>query len=248
MNSKKIGSKLKGFTLIELIVVMAIIAVLAGILSILISGFQRDARMEADNNKAQMVYTGMQNQLIQCEIKQDRSLIDAGAHYSPSVGSSEEIKYVELYFEMGEGKLGDAVNVKSLYDGGTVAIRSAERNHATTGKWYNELEKAILSFVDDSFDGGVAVYIDYENFVVDSVIYIESAFFEADLSNYSTSIAPFMADKFNGYADFCTWGDTTKVFRMLDSMDKQKECIKYKGMYFGAYPMISDYPVDKKPA
>ncbi len=246
MNSKKIGSKLKGFTLMELVVVMAIIAALAGISSMLITGFQMNARMETNNNKAQMVYTGMQNQLIQCEIKQDRSLIDAGAHYSPMVGSGEEMKYVELYFEMGEGKLGDAINVKSLYDGGTVAIRSAERNHATTGKWYSELEKALLSFVDSSFDGGVAIYIDYENFVVDSVIYIESAFFEADLSNYSTSIAPFMAN-FNGYVDFHHWSDSTKSFRMIESMEKQKEFIKYKGIYFGAYPMVNDYPDGKKP-
>ncbi|MBQ3162223.1 MAG: type II secretion system protein [Oscillospiraceae bacterium] len=246
MNSKILGSKVKGFTLIEMIVVMAIIAVLAGISSIIITGFQRDARMETNDNKAHMVYTGMQNQVIQCEIKQDQSLFHSGKYVASPV--EDKIVYTEVYFQMEAAKVSDNIAVASRYDGSaaTPIVAYAERGDADTGEWFTKLENAILSFIDPTFEGACAVYIDYENYTVDSVIYVENAFFNASLSDY-TSIQPFMS-KFDNYADEHYWTDANKKFRILNTGADQLDLIEMEGIYCGAYPVADDYPASSSPS
>lgn len=79
MDIKNNGSaykRIKGFTLVELIVVIAIISVLAGILNIAAQNYIRNARLETLNDRAQMVYMAFQDMLIDCEIKQDLSMFD----------------------------------------------------------------------------------------------------------------------------------------------------------------------------
>ena len=67
---KSSAKSLKGFTVIELLIVIAILAILAGMISIVTSGLVRDARLESARTSAQEAYTGIQNALIQMEIKQ----------------------------------------------------------------------------------------------------------------------------------------------------------------------------------
>lgn len=251
MNSTKFGSKVKGFTLLELIIVMAIIAILAGISSTLIQGFQRDARLETGNNKAQMLHTGIQNLLIQCEIKQDRSLFDADAlGDKPSNASYEAdpMVYAELYFRIADGKIDDEIYLVSKYKTEATKRNYAERNSSNAKKkaWFDDLEKAILSVADASLEGFCAVYIDYEDYVVDSAICIEPAFSSnVDLTNISTSsngIGELM-NQINPYAYYTTnTGETNtdKEYRMLTSYDAQRTCVKQKGIYFGAYPTVMD--------
>lgn len=62
--------------MIEMLIVLAIIAVLAGIMSLAVSGFVRDARIETANNNAQMVYMAFQDIIMDCEIKQDNSIFE----------------------------------------------------------------------------------------------------------------------------------------------------------------------------
>ena len=228
MNSKKLGSGVKGFTLIEMIVVMLIISILAAMLSLVIGGFQRNARIEANNNKAQMVFTGFQNQLMKCEINQDRSLFDAGACFASNPTKDNAMENVEVHFKMSEGKINDKIHVEVTYDSGDADVYATPTSNED---FYNKLKEAIESFIDPSFEGFCAVYINYEDYVVDSVICVEPAFApNADIET-SYDIDQYMA-QFDVYAPYNDEG----TYRMLESIEKQEECIKYTGIYFGAYP------------
>lgn len=249
MNSTKFGSKVKGFTLVEMIVVIAIIGILAGMLSLFISGFQRDARIESNNNKAQMLHTGFQNLLIQQEINQDRSLFDAdaiGATPSNAAYEADQMVYNEIYFRMADGKLDDVVHVISIY-----ATEAPKRNYAqrntVNADWFDDLEKAILSVVDNTFEGVCAVYIDYEDYAVESAICFElgGAASDADLKVYTTGgngIGQLM-HTINPYAPYTVEANETntdKQCRKLTSLDAQKTAVKRDGIYFGAYPTAMD--------
>ncbi|MBQ8787726.1 MAG: prepilin-type N-terminal cleavage/methylation domain-containing protein [Oscillospiraceae bacterium] len=245
MNSKMFGSKVKGFTLIEMLIVIAIIGIIAGMASILIQGFQRDSRLETDNNKAQMLHTGFQNMVIKCEIKQDRELFDVDAHKVDASGepdpsyADKDMIYAQVHFSMKDGKIGDTINVISTYKDVPNSLSQAiMRNNSVTKKWYAELEKEILSNMDATFEGGMSVFIDYENYTVDSAIYVENQFFNVDLSD-ADSITAFY-ESLKTYVQNKYVSNANKSFRILISNNKQKECVKYTGIYLGAYPTIME--------
>lgn len=110
MNFKNSDRKhLKGFTLVELIVVIAIITILAGIISVSVFGMQRDARIESNNYKAQMVFSAFQDVLIDCEIKQDLSMFDV-REYDGAYG---DIRGAVIFFRISDTSQTGAKNVNS---------------------------------------------------------------------------------------------------------------------------------------
>lgn len=246
MDFKRTGSKVKGFTLVELIVVIAIIGVLSGIISMAISAYMRDARIETNNNKAQMIYTGFQNILIQCEINQDDEVFDVGRYNSTVIDS--DINYVQVYFEMEQAKLGDNVMLAVNYANGSVNNMPV-KNVSTdaTYQGYKVIENAITSYLDNSFEGFAAVYIDYTNFQVDSVIYYEPNAFKGNLAgNYTTDVAAVMANLAT-YADYYKYSSSTYSFRMLNSFADQKKYYENVGPHLGAYPMADSYGKNDAP-
>lgn len=68
-NSEKRRSSLKGFTLIELVIVIAIIAILMSMISLAITGFTNDAKRETADEQARMVSQSFQSLLTEYEIR-----------------------------------------------------------------------------------------------------------------------------------------------------------------------------------
>ena len=233
MNSKKVGLKLKGFTLIEMLVVITIIAVLAGIVAMTISGYQRDARIETNNNKAQMVYSGFQNILIQSEIKQDDSIFDVNA-IQASPASYNKLTYAKVTFNMDNGEFGNSVNIISFYDnasGKKVTDTLSKTDTGSKKELYDEMKKNVLSFIDSSFEGKCDVYIDYENYTVDSVCYFEK---ESDYTAANIATLKAFGWDSSAYAN-------GKTFASISSMSDHKNVYKYNSVCYGVYPYMNNF-------
>ena len=70
------NTRVKGFTLIELIIVIAIIGILAGILAPTMSTYYMKSRIKSANANAKMVYNAAQT-AVQKYISRDRTALDA---------------------------------------------------------------------------------------------------------------------------------------------------------------------------
>lgn len=174
MNSKRKHGKIKGFTLVEMIVVMAIIVILAGIGSLGVTAFVRNARKETANDNAHLMFTAFQNMLIQCEIKQDQSLLDIDH-------TKGNLEHAVVTFQMHDASFNNALTVRCKYKGSaaeatdTWSKGSTESvpgaTGVTKGDKYEALVKSIATNIDNTFTGTMRVYIDYDNFEVKSVIF-----------------------------------------------------------------------------
>ena len=194
MDMKNNGSackRIKGFTLIELLVVMAIIAVLAGVSSLAVQGFIRNSRRETANDNARLLFTGFQNIVTQCEIKQDNSVI------SPSYTNDATLTSIIISFKVYGGNVQKIdINGTSTTFGTDYTGDNIKYSDAVSGSNKSKLPNEIMGIIDNTFEGEVKVYVDYANYEVKSVVYkpmLESNrnttindFSDGALSTYST--------------------------------------------------------------
>lgn len=130
MDMKNNGSaykRIKGFTLVELIVVIAIISVLAGVLNMAIQNYVRNAKLETLNDRAQMVYMAFQDMLIDCELKQDLSMFDPRVEAGDS--AVDDIIGAVVFFRIcGEDVYGHRNMRGSMGLGDEIHIMTTHRN------------------------------------------------------------------------------------------------------------------------
>ncbi len=84
MKQKKLQRRVKGFTLMELIIVIAIIGVLLGILMPAMSTYFRRSRIQAANANAKMVYNAAQT-AVQKEMARDRTATDESGFVNSNI-------------------------------------------------------------------------------------------------------------------------------------------------------------------
>lgn len=252
---KSSAKSLKGFTLIELLIVIAILAILAGIISIITGGLVRDSKLEAARNTAQEVYTGIQNTLVQMEVKNEDDLLDM---YKYGLVTGTSTKYVTLAFSMDNGTIN--ANSFDMRDDAThsISLSFTYPNDApvTPGsteiaeKKFRKLAKYITDNLSTDFTGYVYAAIDMEDWVVDSVVYIEDYQKVQNSANGIADFVPMFKTKSsgstnimaasNGRVPFCKNIFAQKRIYSGKTLDDGTFMSAATGTAVGYYPFLDD--------
>lgn len=235
--------KLKGFTLIELIIVMAILAILASMISILATGIVRDARLDAARSQAQSAYTAIQNTLVQLEINGKGDLLDPATYG----GTGTNNDYVILSFVMDNGNLGGSYGSTFIQNGtNTSTLTYSYPNSVTPAddkeREFRKLAKYLVDNMDMSFTGYVYAAIDMSDWMVDSVVTIEN-YSKITATTPITTYVPkwgtksgTMAAASSGKIPFCE-----DVFQQRDIYKgTETACLDAAGTVVGFYPFLND--------
>lgn len=235
--------KLKGFTLIELIIVMAIIAILASMISILATGIVRDARLDSARSQAQSAYTAIQNTLVQLEINKKEDLLNPLTY---SGGSGTRTGYVILSFVMDGGTIGSKGNTVITDGSATTSLTYTYPNSAAPAndseRYFRKLAKYLTDNLDMDFTGYVYAAIDMSDWMVDSVVTIED-YTKISASTPITTYVPnwgtksgTMAIASSGKIPFCE-----DVFQQRDIYKgTETACLDAAGTVVGFYPFLND--------
>ncbi|MBI6012670.1 prepilin-type N-terminal cleavage/methylation domain-containing protein [Clostridium perfringens] len=127
MIMKRNNKKKKGFTLIELIIVIAIIAILAAIAIPNFLSIQRKARVKADIASAKTIYDAASALVAEGEIIADQTYVLEKEKKSDSDSTLADDNIVEKYLQtipMSQSKSGDVFAVKVTVDKN--AVKSGE--------------------------------------------------------------------------------------------------------------------------
>lgn len=244
--------KLKGFTVVELLIVMAILAIFAGMISIITSGLVRDARLETARDKAQTVYTALQNAVIQMEIKQEGDLLDPTSYTS---GGGTFSKYTTLGLVIDQGNISSS-NALVMEDGTNnpflIQFNYPSDSDPTTEdeKKIRKLAKYITDNLAMDFTGYIYAAIDMEDWVVDSVVFVEDYEKVQSSPNGIEDFVPMFKTKSSGSTNIMTASNGRIPF--CKNIYDQKKIYSGKtpsngdflpnavGMSIGYYPLYDD--------
>ena len=101
-------SNRKGFTLIELVVVIAIVGVLAGIIIPMIFGYIRKSRQAAANDDARNLFTNLASYATELDFKDDTSsVIDGIYYYGTAVSGANQSSALDNEISKAAGDISD---------------------------------------------------------------------------------------------------------------------------------------------
>lgn len=247
----------KGFTLIELIIVIAIIAILASISSVAIQGFLRDSRLETANNKAQQVFTAVQNLMIQTEIKQNTEEMFDRTYLSTGTASSPAKTYVCLDFMLEAGeivpittgttdkeiRLFNNISDTTPYSVLCKATPSTDAEKRAK-KVFDSFEKYVCGNLSEEFTGYCYVCIDLDDYSVVSVVFTE-AYDRVKSQPGVSTVNPITNSLFTETYTYA--GDKSYSVISCDGLIgatagdvTQKDFYKKTGICIGYYPMAND--------
>lgn len=168
IEKSRIGRRVKGFTLMELIIVIAIIGVLLGILLPTMSAYYWKSRVKTANNMAKMVYNASQTE-VQKLMSADRN----PGHDSGMEGLML-IQYDEandnLAFTVTSTETGGVTTYTWPASGTSIedAVNSTDPNTAAVGRLVRNVNRTVSSASDYNW----AIYV--ENYIVKAAVAAES--------------------------------------------------------------------------
>jgi prepilin-type N-terminal cleavage/methylation domain-containing protein len=248
--------KAAGFTLVEMIIVIAIITILASIIIPNTSTMIRDSKIEAANTTAKEIYTATQNYLTDCQIK-NASLTNSDA--SKETGALPVVKPSsgsKIIIAMSGSKV-DGVSAKSA-----ATCHSADSDTSGASDWYvlgsaavsgvtpliskitnqsnniyngcgDKAVKGIMKYMGSALNAqamGVWVcQIDIETYTVDYVMYSEQPTALADLSK--------------AVADSKSTSGTGLYTAIYGSPNSNSERTQENDVYQGTLMYVGQYPI-----
>ncbi len=199
--------KVKGFTLIELIIVIAIIGVLAGILAPTMSAYYTRSRLKSSNSEAKMVYNAAQTE-AQKYITIDR-VNPAGA--TSGLNGVFTIAYDPTSNSVSFGTAaGTSLSLGGFEVDSTIASPPADQPMALTAA---RIARAVTRTVSDADNKCWAIYID--NYIVKGCIAADQA--TSNLVGYYTAGKTFADSRTQ---NFTNWIANTSASEEVDTLDE----------------------------